>query len=84
MIRTTADFGELLVSTVSGRVMMQLFDIVCDLNISAKASSMLETVSQYVTIVMMFTEDPIRTNAACIVVACPVTWLNVFDMFFVT
>ena len=51
--------------------MMQLFDIVCDLDISAKASSMLDTVSYYVKIVMMFTEDPIRTNAACIVVACP-------------
>lgn len=51
--------------------MMQLFDNVCDLNISAKASSMLYTVSQYVKIVMMFTEDPIRTNAACIIVACP-------------
>lgn len=51
--------------------MMQLFDIVCDLDIFTKASSMLDTVSQYVKIVMMFTEDQIRTNAACIIVACP-------------
>ena len=75
-------FGELLVSTVSSRVVMQLFDIVCDLDISAKASSMLDTVSQYVKIVMMFTEDPVRTNAACILLHVP-TWLNVFNMLLV-